>query len=78
MALGRGPRDQFILIEYRLVHSHIIVLIPHGKDIVVEDHISRIDLIAKIIQDVLTDRTEREGKDGEVLGLFEHLPFSVI
>ncbi len=78
MPLGSRPGYEFIFVKNRLIDSHIVVLIPQRENIVMEDDITRIDLLAEVIHDVLAHRPEGEGKDGQVFSLLEHLALSII
>jgi hypothetical protein len=78
VALDCGPRDQFAVEEHRLEHRHVVVLVAQAEDVVVEDHVARMQVVAEVLLDVLADRRQREGEDRQVLGLLEHVAIAVV
>ena len=76
--LGGGPADQRPGHEDGLEGGHVVVLVAQGEDVVVEEDVPRVDLAAEALGDVLAHRRQREGQDGQVLGLLEHAPAGVV
>jgi len=78
VSLGGGPGDELVLEEDRFVDGDVVVLVSHAEDVVVEDDVSGMDVVTVVVEDVLAYRPEREGEDGEVLRLLQHVPLAVV
>ncbi|MBV6412139.1 MAG: hypothetical protein GAKPKEKM_03060 [Rhodocyclaceae bacterium] len=78
VALDGGPRDQPAGMEDRLVDGDVVVLVAQAEDVVVEDDVARVQVVAEVVLDVLAHRRQREGEDGQVLGLLEHVAVAVV
>ena len=78
VTLAGRPGHQLVLIKDGLVNGHVVVLVPHGEDIVVEDDVARVDLITEILDDVFAHGPQGEGENRKVLRLLQHLPIPVI
>ncbi len=78
VTLGRCPGHQRFAMEYGPEGSHIVVLVAAGEDIVVQDHVARINLVAKKPDDLLARRLQGEGKHRDIFGLLEHVAIGVV
>ena len=78
VALDRGPGDQLVLEEHRLVYRDVVVLVPEGKHVVVEDDVAGMNIVAEVVADVLAHGRQRERQDRKILRLLEHPAFSVV
>ncbi len=78
MALDGRPGHQLALPEDGLIGGHVVVLIAHGEDVVVEDDVALVDVVAEVLDDVLADRLQGEGQDGQILLLLEHVAGGVV
>jgi hypothetical protein len=65
-------------VEDRFVDGDVVQLVPEREDVVVEDHVPFVDVVAEVPADVLADRGERKGQDRQVLGLLEHPALGVV
>jgi hypothetical protein len=53
VAFDGAPGYELALEEDGLVHGHVVVLVAHGKDVVVEDDVALVDVVAEVADDVL-------------------------
>ncbi len=78
VTFASGPGDQLIAVKDGLENSHIGILISLAKDIIVDDHIARKDLLVEIVDNVATNGLEGEGQHGNIFGLLQHPALMVI
>jgi len=78
VTLCRGPGDEPTVMEDRLVDRDVVELVSQGEDVVVEDHVPLVEVVAEVVANVLAHRGQREGEDRQVLRLLEHPPFGVV
>jgi len=57
---------------------HICHLITTREDIIMKNHISRVDVLSKVFNDMLADRFQGKGENGNVFSLLQHLSVSII
>ena len=74
VAPAGGPRHQLAVYEDRLVEPHVRVLQVGAPDVVVDEDVPVVDVVAEEIHQVAAARVQGERHQRQVLVLFQHPP----
>ena len=77
VALARAPRDELTVVEDRQEDADVRVLVAAAVDVVVEDHVAVVQVVAEVLDDPLQRRLRAVGDDRRVLGLGERAAAAV-
>ena len=77
VALARAPRDELAVVEDRQEDADVGVLVAAAVDVVVEDDVAVVQVVAEVLDDVLQRRLGAVGDDRRVLGLGERAAAAV-
>jgi len=76
--LYRGPGKKLSLVKNGFEGSHIGILVASGKDIIVQDHIPRVNIITEVFDNFPAYRLQREGQHRDVLRLLQHSALGIV
>ena len=62
VALARGPRDELALEEDRQEDADVRVLVAAAEDVVVEDDVAVVDVVAEVLDDPHAAAAERRSR----------------
>ena len=65
-------------MKNRFEGCDISVLITSGKDVVVNNHVTGVNIVAKIFDNLLAHRLQRKGQHWNVLRLLQHPTFGIV